>query len=266
MKISIISFLSIIFFLVFSNTNAQQKSKSTIKKEMNNITLLNSVDSVKRNSADIDDFILPPLNVLYENAKKNPNVAMLEKDVQIQQKLLTKEKKSWLKYFSARAGYTYGVTDNYGTQTDVMTPVFYQYTGMEQSYWNVGGNINFSIEDLLDYKGRVKRQKLAIEKADFTKEQTYDNIKQQIAHLYITIQLNIKNLKDLSEEASLFKGVSMNAEEAFRQRRISIDEFADAKEKEHKANNAFETLKATINEQIIILEIISKTDILNRNK
>ena len=133
-----------------------------------------------------ESFKLPPLSVLFENARNNPSVSILEKDRQLQKKLLTKEKKAWMKFFSARGGYAHGVTDNYGTQTDVLTPVFYQYTGIEQNYWNVGGNVNIPIEELFDLKGKVNRQKILLEKAELTKDQAFDQLKQQIIHIYVT--------------------------------------------------------------------------------
>ena len=122
--------------------------------------------------ADIDyaTFQLPPLGQLFENARTNPSIQLLEKERQIQAELLKKEKKGFLEFFSARGSYTYGIMDNYGSGGDVMTPIYYQYVGSKQHYWNVGGSISIPFAQAFDLGGRVKRQKLIVEKAEKEKE------------------------------------------------------------------------------------------------
>lgn len=220
-------------------------------------------DSVSINlNVDFATLQLPPLSVLYANATSNPTVKMMEKERQLQKKLLAKEKRSWLSFFTARAGYTHGVTDNYGTITDVTTPIFYQYSGVEQDYWNVGGNVNIPLETLFDLGGKVKRQRIIAEKAEYAKEQAYDQVKQQIAHLYVSILSNIETLKRSAEHLALFKGATAMAEQDYRNRRGSIADLADLKRKEFEANSSYEGLRASINEQLLVLEIISHTPIL----
>lgn len=223
----------------------------------------NFEDSVMINlNVDFVTLQLPPLSVLYANASSNPTVKMLEKEKQLQQKLLSKEKKGWLSFITARAAYSHGVTDNYGTVTDIMTPIFYQYSGIEQDYWNVGGNINIPLETLFDLGGKVKRQRIVVEKAEYAKEQAYDQLKQQIAHLYVSILSNIETLKRSAEHLALYKGASALAEQEYRNRRETISGLADLKRREFEANKQYEELRATINEQLLVLEIISHTPIL----
>ncbi len=217
-------------------------------------------DSIK-DSISLQTLKLPPLNVLFENARNNPSIAILEKEKQLQKKILSKEKKAWMNFFDARASYYYGVTDNYGTQTDILTPIFYQYLGIEQNYWNVGGSINISLEELFDLKGKVNRQKINIEKAELTKEQAFDQLKQQIIHLYVTIETNIEILKGLLQNVALYKGITAEAEIDFRNRRSEISQFASAKSLENSAKEDVEKMRSNIKEQILILEIISKTEI-----
>lgn len=221
-----------------------------------------SKNNTTRDSINYETFKLPPLSVLFENARNNPSVSILEKDRQLQKKLLTKEKKAWMKFFSARGGYAHGVTDNYGTQTDVLTPVFYQYTGIEQNYWNVGGNVNIPIEELFDLKGKVNRQKILLEKAELTKDQAFDQLKQQIIHIYVTIESNIELLKEASHSLALFKGATIEAEEEYRNRKNTLSSVAQVKAREYETAAVYENIRSNIREQILILEIISKTDIL----
>ena len=231
------------------------------------IQMVNSTpeDSVTINlNVDFATLQLPPLSVLYANATSNPTVKMMEKERQLQKKLLSKEKRSWLSFFSARAGYSHGVTDNFGTITDVTTPIFYQYTGVEQDYWNVGGNVNIPLETLFDLGGKVKRQRIVAERAEYAKEQAYNQVKQEIAHLYVSILSNIETLKRSAEHLALYRGASAVAEQDYRNRRGTIAELAEIKRREFEANKSYEELRASINEQLLVLEIISHTPILTQ--
>lgn len=241
----------------------------TMNAQQTEIQMVNSTheDSVTINlNVDFATLQLPPLSVLYANATSNPTVKMMEKERQLQKKLLSKEKRSWLSFFSARAGYSHGVTDNFGTITDVTTPIFYQYTGVEQDYWNVGGNVNIPLETLFDLGGKVKRQRIVAERAEYAKEQAYNQVKQEIAHLYVSILSNIETLKRSAEHLALYRGASAIAEQDYRNRRGTILELAEIKRKEFEANNSYEELRASINEQLLVLEIISHTPILTQEQ
>ena len=241
----------------------------TMNAQQTEIQMVNSTpeDSVTINlNVDFATLQLPPLSVLYANATSNPTVKMMEKERQLQKKLLSKEKRSWLSFFSARAGYSHGVTDNFGTITDVTTPIFYQYTGVEQDYWNVGGNVNIPLETLFDLGGKVKRQRIVAEKAEYAKEQAYNQVKQEIAHLYVSILSNIETLKRSAEHLALYRGASAIAEQDYRNRRGTIAELAEIKRREFEANKSYEELRASINEQLLVLEIISHTPILTQEQ
>ena len=241
----------------------------TMNAQQTEIQMVNSTpeDSVTINlNVDFATLQLPPLSVLYANATSNPTVKMMEKERQLQKKLLSKEKRSWLSFFSARAGYSHGVTDNFGTITDVTTPIFYQYTGVEQDYWNVGGNVNIPLETLFDLGGKVKRQRIVAERAEYAKEQAYNQVKQEIAHLYVSILSNIETLKRSAEHLALYRGASAIAEQDYRNRRGTILELAEIKRKEFEANKSYEELRAAINEQLLVLEIISHTPILTQEQ
>ena len=241
----------------------------TMNAQQTEIQMVNSTheDSVTINlNVDFATLQLPPLSVLYANATSNPTVKMMEKERQLQKKLLSKEKRSWLSFFSARAGYSHGVTDNFGTITDVTTPIFYQYTGVEQDYWNVGGNVNIPLETLFDLGGKVKRQRIVAERAEYAKEQAYNQVKQEIAHLYVSILSNIETLKRSAEHLALYRGASAIAEQDYRNRRGTVLELAEIKRREFEANKSYEELRAAINEQLLVLEIISHTPILTQEQ
>ena len=197
---------------------------------------------------DIAKIKLPPLSVLYENARSTPSIEILEKEKQLQKKLLAKEKRSWMSLFNAFGNVSHGIADNIGSSTDPTTPLIYRYTGTEQTSWSVGGSVTLPLETLFDLPGKIKRQRIQVDIAELRKQQAYEELKIQIAHLYVQILSNIET--------------SAIAEQEYRNRRTTIDAVAQTKEKEFGANQGFASLRSTINDQLLMLEIISHTPIL----
>lgn len=217
-----------------------------------------SVDLDQEVVIDLTTLKLPPLSLLYANARKNPSIQILEKEKQFQKILLEKEKRSWLTFFVAKANASYGITDSYSTTSDAINPIFYR-NGSEQMFWSVGGAINIPLETVFDIPGRIKRQRVVVEKADLMKEQAFDQLKQQIIALYVQIQSNIELLRSSLEYMALYKGASATVEQEFKNRRTTIDAIAETKRREYEANSSFVNLQATIHEQLLLLEIISRT-------
>ncbi|MCS2311411.1 hypothetical protein NXW05_13895 [Phocaeicola vulgatus] len=85
---------------------------------------------------------------------KTPSLQILEKEKQLQKKLLSKEKRNWLGFIHAGGSASYGIADNVASNTDVNTPLIYRYVGTEQTSWNVGGGISIPFEKLFDLRGR----------------------------------------------------------------------------------------------------------------
>ena len=202
---------------------------------------------------DIAKIKLPPLSVLYENARSTPSIEILEKEKQLQKKLLAKEKRSWMSLFNAFGNVSHGIADNIGSSTDPTTPLIYRYTGTEQTSWSVGGSVTLPLETLFDLPGKIKRQRIQVDIAELRK---------QLAHLYVQILSNIETLQRSAEHLALYKGASAIAEQEYRNRRTTIDAVAQTKEKEFGANQGFASLRSTINDQLLMLEIISHTPIL----
>ncbi|MCR5197681.1 MAG: hypothetical protein K6D55_02715, partial [Prevotella sp.] len=105
-------------------------------------------------------FKLPPLAVLFENAKSNPQILTLAKAQEIAQAEVVKEKKHIFSYIHGHASYAYGKTDMWSNGSDTYSPLFQQFQGHEQSYWNVGVNLSVPLEDVLDLGAAVKRKRL----------------------------------------------------------------------------------------------------------
>ena len=127
-------------------------------------------DSSENSTINFSDFHLPPLAVLYENAKQNPQILSLEKAQEIAQAEVAKQKRHIFSYVTGHASYSYGKTDMWGQNSTAYNMVLQQYQGSEQSYWNVGINLAVPLEDILDLKAAVHRKKLEVDMAIIEKD------------------------------------------------------------------------------------------------
>ena len=220
-------------------------------------------DSSESNSINFSNFHLPPLAVLYENAKQNPQILSLEKAQEIAQAEVAKQKRHIFSYVYGHASYSYGKTDMWGNNSSTQSyTTIYQFQGSEQSYWNVGVNVSVPLEDILDLKAAVKRKKLEVDKARIEKDLAYDNLKKDIASLYIKITNNLVTLKTQSESAAIYQGAGALNQEDFHQGNMTIEKFAETKLHEVSLVNAYQGMQTEITTDIITLELLTHTPIL----
>jgi hypothetical protein len=219
-------------------------------------------DSSENSTINFSDFHLPPLAVLFENAKQSPQILTLEKAQEIAQAEVAKQKRHIFSYVTGHASYSYGKTDMWGNSSSAYNLVLQQYQGREQSYWNVGVNLAVPLEDILDLKASVHRKKLEVDKAIIAKDQAYDQLKLQIATLFIKITNSLVALKTASENAAIYQGAGALNLEDFHQGNMSIESFADTKRWEQGAVSTYQGLQTQITTDIITLEILTHTPIL----
>lgn len=219
-------------------------------------------DSSEANTINYSSFKLPPLGVLFENAKQNPNILSLSKAQEIAQAEVSKQKKHIFSYLRGYASYSYGKADMWGNSSSTYNQMIYQFQGSEQSYWNVGVNLSVPLEDILDLGSSVRRKKLLVDKAQIDKDIAYDQLKLQIASLYVKITNNLVALKTASENAAIYIGAGTLTQEQFHNGNMSIEEFAVTKQYEQGAVSVYQNLQTTITTDIITLEILTHTPII----
>lgn len=219
-------------------------------------------DSSEANTINYSSFKLPPLGVLFENAKQNPNILSLSKAQEIAQAEVSKQKKHIFSYLRGHASYSYGKADMWGNSSSTYNQMIYQFQGSEQSYWNVGVNLSVPLEDILDLGSSVRRKKLLVDKAQIDKDIAYDQLKLQIASLYVKITNNLVALKTASENAAIYIGAGTLTQEQFHNGNMSIEEFAVTKQYEQGAVSVYQNLQTTITTDIITLEILTHTPII----
>ena len=222
-------------------------------------------DSSKEKDINFSEFHLPPLSILFENAKTNPQILTLEKARQLAQAEVAKQKRHIFSYVRGHASYSYGMTDMWGNNSSSYNQTIYQFQGSEQSYWNVGVNLAVPLEDILDLTAAVKRKKLEVDQAVIAKDIAYDNLKLQIASLYVSITNNLVTLKTLGEAAAAYQGAGALNREDFENGNMSIESFAYTKLRESSQVTNYQALQTTITTDILTLEILTHTPIITNS-
>ena len=222
-------------------------------------------DSSKDKEINFSEFHLPPLAILFENAKANPQILSLEKAQQLAQAEVAKQKRHIFSYLRAHASISYGKGDNWGTSETAYSPMLMQYQGTETNYWNLGASLNLPLEDILDLTASVKRKKMEADQASLAKDVAFDQLKLQIATLFVRITNNLVALKATGEAAAAYIGAGSLNREDFENGNQSISAYAYDKQREVGSVQAYQALQTTITTDIITLEILTHTPIITNS-
>ncbi|MCR4918806.1 MAG: TolC family protein [Prevotella sp.] len=219
-------------------------------------------DSSDESTINFSKFHLPPLAILLENAKSNPQILSLAKAQELAKAEMNKQKRHIFSYINGHGSYSYGKADMWGNSSSTYNNMIYQFQGSEQNYWNVGVSVNLPLEDILDLGASVKRKRMEMEQARLAKDVAYEQLKLQIATLYVNITNNLVALKTAGENAAVYQGAGQLTQVQFQQGDLSVGAFAETKQREEQAVSNFQALQTKITVDIITLEILSRTPIL----
>ena len=222
-------------------------------------------DSSKESTINFSEFHLPPLAVLFENAKSTPQIISLAKAQQLAEAEVAKQKRHIFSYVHGHASYSYGVSDMWGNSSSSYNMRIMQFQGSEQKYWNVGVNLAVPVEDILDLSAAVKRKRLEAERAQLEKDLAYDQLKLQIASLYVKITNSLVTLKTFSESAAVYQGAGALNLEEFHNGNMNIENFAGVKLHESDLVSRYQALQTEITTDILTLEILTHTPILTNS-
>lgn len=213
---------------------------------------------------DYLDFQLPPISVLYENAKASPILSYYEKKTQANKSLMDSEKKRWLNFIKLVTNYQYGIIGNNTTFSDTNTPIFYQYSGNKQSWYNFGVSVAIPLDDLFDRKNKVRKQRMDMEATEFEKEKWYDEQKIRIATMYSLAMRDLALIR-IKSEALLFTEAQLKlSEDDFINGKISVQDLGRQKSAYTTAASEYEVTKADLNSSLLQLEILAKTKIISK--
>ena len=222
-------------------------------------------DASNEKDINFSEFHLPPLAVLFENAKTSPQILSLEKARQIAEAEVAKQKRHIFSYLKGHANYSYGIGDTWGNSSSAYTQTIYQYQGSKQSYWNLGVSLAIPVEDILDLSAAVKRKRMEADQAVIQKDIAYDQLKLQIASLFVKITNNLVTLKTLGEAAAAYQGAGALNREDFENGNLDIAAYADTKRFESSQVTGYQSLQTEITTDIITLEILTHTPIITNS-
>ena len=222
-------------------------------------------DASNEKDINFSEFHLPPLAVLFENAKTSPQILSLEKARQIAEAEVAKQKRHIFSYVTGHASYSYGIGDMWGNSSSAYTQTIYQYQGTKQAYWNIGINLAIPVEDILDLTAAVKRKRIEAEQAVINKDLAYDQLKQQIATLFVRITNNLVTLKTMGEAAAAYQGAGALTKEDFENGNLDMAAYAETKRFESGQVSGYQGLQTDITTDIITLEILTHTPIITNS-
>lgn len=229
---------------------------NTVAQEVNDYSIIDE--------EDYKNIVLPPLDVLFENAKNSPTYEMADVKTAIERKLLAKEKRAFLSFFSLRGSYQYGMFGNESTYTDVAVAPYLTYSTQAQNGYTVGAGVNIPLDQLFDLKARVNRQKLTLRSAELEREIKYDEIKKNIIEMYAMATSQLKVLKMRSESLVLANVQYEISEKNFANGTIESAELSAEKERQSQAQESYENSKFELTKSLMILEVISRTPIIRK--
>lgn len=225
------------------------------------------IEHADYNDLTVNDYIglsLPPLDVLFENAKDAPRYELAKVNEMIERRLLKKEKRAWLSFFSLRGSYQYGTFTNDGSYSDVYQPIIHSYNKNSQHMYSVGAGVTIPLDELFDLGSRVKRQKLVVRGQELEKEQAFEEIKKEIILLYTMASAQLNILKLRAESLVLANIEYAIVERNFASGTAPSKELSVEKERQSVAKERYETSKAELNKSLMVLEVITQTPIIRK--
>ncbi len=228
-------------------------------------TVTDTTDWVKWLTEEYSQFRLPPLQTLLEDARvNNPQVLQNNANIEAAQYDLKIERRKWLSYLSARAGYTYGILGTYSDYESRYDNLTTTYTGSSQHSYSVGANLTIPINDLVSRGTSVKRQRKIIEQAEYSREVVYNMLKIEIIELYTDIQSLLAILQRQSETLITFDANYKITVNNFINGKATPYDLSVVKNEQTKALAEYESTRAKLTSLILRLEIITGSKIVNK--
>ena len=211
------------------------------------------------------DYQLPPLDTLFESAKKNPRLKAIQASIEAARNDLKVAKRDWWQYFSVRAGYNYGILGTYTDQETQYTPLTTVYSGATQSSWSVGANISIPFDKLFTHRPSVKKQQEVIKNVEYTQQIEFNLIKNEIIELYCGIQYQLRLLKLATETITLYNAEYKVAELDYINDKGNKNRLlSDLKGSQKDAKIEYEKIISQLNIMFLKLEIISNMQFRNK--
>ena len=218
-------------------------------------------------SLTVDDYLnlqLPSLETLFENAKNSAAVDFYQVKMEEEASALKTEKRSWLKYFRFSTTYQWGLMGINSSFSDSDTPLFYQYSGGRQNWYNIGLTVAVPFDDFFDRGNRIHRQQLKTKATQVEMEKWHDDQKMKIIEVYTKAVKELSVLRLKAESLSFANTQFDIAQYEFLNGNIDTGALSQIKSIQMNALESYEQTRSELNKALLQLEVLSKTKILNR--
>jgi len=227
--------------------------------------ITDKISAQKISNEDLLSLRLPPIEVLFENAKKSSMFEFYNVRMEGQELGLKTEKRSWLEYFSLSGTYQYGLMGmNSYTDLGSNFPIVYQNSGGKQIWYNVGGSLRIPLASLFDRRNRIKTQQLKIKETLKERDLWYDQQKVQIIEMYDKAQSMLNSIQYVIELVSYATANYDLTQKDYVIGATTMTALNTAKFTQMQSLVQLENLKSELIVQLHKLEIISYTTIIKK--
>lgn len=215
-------------------------------------------------SSELLGLQLPPIEVLYEGARKSSMVEFFGHRMEGQELALKTERRRWLSYFSVYGSYQYGVMGiNTYSNIGADMPIIYEYSAGSQLWYNVGASVRIPLDQLFDRRNKIRTQQLKIDETVKEQEMWYDEQKTEIIKLYYEAEKMLNTLKFLVDNYQHAATQYDIMQQEYILGNINMQGLATSKSMHVQAFTQLEEVKSLLKIVISQLEILSNTKILN---
>lgn len=208
---------------------------------------------------------LPPLEVLYANAKSGPTVRCYKSRKEAEKSMLKTIENQWLRYFKIMGAYQYGIVGALSTITDPgQTSPINNFSTTKQSFYNIGIGVSVPLDELFDRGNKIRKQKMEMQATEAEVERWHDEQKIRIVEVYSKAKLFLSLLKVKAEAMVIAQAQFKVAESDFVNGKITPADLSARKGVETDAKVNYEQAKAELSMALLQLEILSNTEILNK--
>lgn len=225
-------------------------------------TVVSEIANLK--AEDYTSLVLPPLNVLLENARQNAAVEFYNSQRMVKERELKTQRRTWLKYIKIGSSYQYGLTNDYSVYSDASSSLFDRYSGKAQHWYSVGVNLSLPLDEIFDRSNRIKQQKLSIQAGEFEIEKWYDEQSLRIIDVYTMAVEALSILQSRAEAATIATAQYKRTEMDFIHGKATAQQLSMQKNIESTTVAQYEQTRSLINNALLKLEILSKTKIINK--
>ena len=206
---------------------------------------------------------LPPLEMLLDNARDNPQVSFYASNKLQEERELKTIRRSWLKYIKVNANYSYGMNNIYNENFADQNYV-YVNTGRKQWWYNVGVSLSLPFDEIFNRRNRIKRQEEKINSIQFEVERWYDDLSVKIIDAYTSAIENLSILQSVTEAMITAKAQYSVTEADFLNGAIDAQTLSRQRNVLNVAIREYEKTRANLTNALLRLEILSHTKIISR--